>query len=130
MTENASKMWRGKLIVAAIIAAALVGCFVIYANAETGLSARVFVHDGDGEVHEFPLSENGEYSIASTFGVNTISIQDGQVCMIASDCPNGDCKDQGSISSANQPIICLPHQLWVEIVNPDGEGPSGQSSLR
>ena len=130
MTEIASNSWRGKLIVALLIVAALVGCFMLYAHAEAGTSARVLVHDGDGVVHEFLLSEDGEHAITSSFGVNTIAIQEGQVCMIETDCPNGDCKDQGYISGANQAIICLPHQLWVEIVEPDEEESLGQNGSK
>ena len=88
MTDSASKAWRGKLIVTVLVIAAFIGCFMIYAHAEADSSARVLVHDGDGVVHEFLLSEDGEYTISSSFGTNTIAIQDEQVCMIETDCPD------------------------------------------
>ena len=47
---------------------------------------------------------------------NVLVIKDGNVCISNADCPDGLCVKQGTISKANESIICLPNKLVVRIV--------------
>lgn len=47
---------------------------------------------------------------------NTVEIQDHQVRVVHSTCPNGICAASGSIDKAGQSIICLPNEVVVELV--------------
>lgn len=73
----------------------------------------------------------GTYSLYKTLDItietkdghsNTLSIENGQVRMAQADCPDGLCIKQGHISKNGQSIICLPHELTVEII-------SGEASM-
>ncbi|MBP3703179.1 MAG: NusG domain II-containing protein [Lachnospiraceae bacterium] len=47
--------------------------------------------------------------------INVIVIENGEVFMQEADCPDKACVRQGKIRQSGEAIICLPHQLTVEI---------------
>ena len=49
-------------------------------------------------------------------GTNTILVEPGRIRVEAADCPDQICVHQGFISDGTVPIVCLPHQLVIEIV--------------
>lgn len=87
----------------------------------------MLVHDGDGQTHVLELDTDATLVIETSHGTNTVEVSGGKVRIIEADCPNGDCLRQNAISEPGQQLICLPHQLWVEIV-PEG-GESGELDI-
>lgn len=87
--------------------------FSIPASAST---LTALIHDADGAVHELPLSADDQLSITTDEGTNVVRVQDGAVFMEEADCDGQDCIHQGSLASPGGQIICLPHQLWIEVV--------------
>lgn len=75
------------------------------------------VHDGDGGVTRLSLAEDSQTTIQTSLGSNVVVVEDGAVHVGDADCPNLDCVRQGAISSPGQQIICLPHRLWIEVVD-------------
>lgn len=57
-------------------------------------------------------------------GANTVSIHDGEVDVIESNCRNQVCADHDPISSAGEQIVCLPHGVVVEIVEDEAQATS------
>lgn len=117
---------------ATIVAGVLVACVLLLSLVLAGLgqgdaSAKGLVarvHDGNKEVHEFPLSQDAEHTISTSYGSNTIRIEDGTVRMVDADCPNHSCMNQSALSKPGAQIVCLPHKLWVEVVGAGTEGAS------
>lgn len=77
---------------------------------------------------EIVVSQNGEiigtYSLfedtelvfdAAEGGCNHLVIQNGQASMSEADCPDKLCVKQKAISKNGESIICLPHQLVIEV---------------
>ena len=110
------KRYRATVIAAAVLAA-LAAIFFLLASPR-GTSGRLIalVHDGDGAVHELPLDEDAVLEVATPLGANTVVVEGGSVRMDAADCPHGDCLRQRPITRPGEQIICLPHELWIEIV--------------
>ena len=50
-----------------------------------------------------------------TEGKNQLVIADGTARIETADCPDERCVQMGRISRSGQSIICLPHQVVVEI---------------
>lgn len=48
-------------------------------------------------------------------GTNTIEVRQGAIGIIAADCPDKICVNQGFIVNSLTPITCLPHRLVIEI---------------
>lgn len=72
-----------------------------------------------GEVYKnIPLSStNGEqtFIIETKHGNNTITINGDTIQIVEADCHDDLCIKQGIISKVGQSIICLPHELIIEI---------------
>lgn len=106
-------------VVAAVLAVALAFVLVPAPSSDAG-SLRAIVHDGDGGTHELPLSQDARLEVSTKLGTNVVAVADGAVCVSEADCVNHDCVRQGKLTAPGRQIICLPHQLWIEVVA-DGE---------
>jgi len=80
----------------------------------------------DGALIEtFDLSAASEpfyFAVESGFGVNTILIEHGRICISDADCPDKSCVHQGWIAGGAVPIVCLPHRLVIKLEG--GEAPA------
>ena len=71
----------------------------------------------DGElVKTLSLEEDTSFVIAGTYS-NTITVENGQIAITASDCPGEDCVHSGAIHSSGRSIVCLPNAVEVRVVN-------------
>ncbi len=76
----------------------------------------------DGQpVGTWPLSEEREEDIDTSFGHNRLVIRDGYAVMTEADCPDGLCMHQGRISEPGEMIVCLPHRVIAEVSDESGE---------
>ena len=48
-------------------------------------------------------------------GSNTITVEDGRICVSHASCPDQVCVKQGWVSRNVVPIVCLPNQLVIQI---------------
>lgn len=74
-------------------------------------------------LEEFDLNQVDEpYTYTFKYGseTNTVTLEQGRVCISEANCPDQICVHQGWISDSTVPIVCLPHKLIIEIV--DGGG--------
>lgn len=118
------------LAVGVVLAAAIVALAIGAAgggDAAAGDGPVAVVHDGDGNVHELPLSDDATVTVTTSLGTNVVVVEDGAVRVAEADCENHDCIRQGAISEPGRQVICLPHELWIEVVAPGGE--SGQMDV-
>lgn len=72
-----------------------------------------------GELYnEIPLTgqvSRKEFSIETKYGKNTIVIKNESIAVVASDCKDHICEDFGYKGEVGDVIVCLPHQLYIEI---------------
>lgn len=121
------RKYRATIVAGALVACVLLLAFVLAglgraSVSESGLVVRV--HDGSGDVHEFPLDQDARHTIKTSYGCNTIQIENGAVRMVDADCPNHSCMNQEALSKPGAQIICLPHKLWVEVARAQEDGTS------
>ncbi len=64
-----------------------------------------------------PLTDSFEedIKIETSLGKNIVKIHNGGVEMIEADCNDEICKKTGFINEVGQMIVCLPHEVLVEI---------------
>lgn len=112
------------IVCGAIVAGLIVALLVLAQGRPSGgvIALVALVHDGDGSVHELPLDTDDELTVTTSLGNNTIAVRDGSVRMAAADCPNGTCLQHRPLSAPGGQIICLPHQLWIEVVPAGSSG--------
>lgn len=84
---------------------------------------QVVVYIDNEEFDRLPLDEDGIIKVDEDHdhGYNVIQVKDGKVSMIEADCKDLVCVRTFPISQPGQVIVCLPHQVVVEI---EGEGVS------
>ena len=115
---------RATIVCAGLIAALLagMGAWQLTRSVSDGGRLVALVHDGDGVVHELPLDTPTQITVTTHFGSNTLTVEDGAVRMVDADCPNRTCVQTAPLSTPGPQIICLPHELWVEVVPEGSEG--------
>ena len=107
------------VLVVLVVAAFAVWRFV----GATSESVYAIIHDGDGGTTVLELTKDETRTISTSFGTNVVEVRGGAVQVTEADCPNHDCIQQGAISQVGQQVVCLPHQLWVEVsASRDGAG--------
>ena len=103
-----------------------IGALIIFAAAAIFLRNRpvsraIIVQDGV-LIESLNLSSvNKPYTLTveCEAGKNVIAVENGRICVIEADCPDGLCVGQGWLSSGTTPIVCLPHRLVIELVRYD-----------
>lgn len=107
------KHWkRDALLILALLlcAAALWG---IFRPGAPGAYAVVTIHGK--EYARYPLSEDRNIPIG-TEDYNILTISDGQAFISDANCGDHTCIHTGKIFREGEQIICLPHELVIEII--------------
>ena len=102
---------RWVLLVVLLAAAVLAIVFAVQKKA--GAEAVVYV--SGVETARFPLSTPIQWRLETAWGYNEIQIEDGGVSVIDADCRDGICVNHAPISSQGESIVCLPHEMVIEI---------------
>ena len=63
------------------------------------------------------VTEPYSFTVESGAGINIIAVENGRIRVLEADCPDGLCVRQGWISSGSMPIVCLPHELIIQLDN-------------
>ena len=79
-----------------------------------GASVVIFV---EGNVYRtVSLTEDQEIEIEEDGNViNILSIRNGKADMVSATCPDKLCVHQKPVSKSGETIVCLPHQVVVEV---------------
>ena len=82
------------------------------------------VQNTEGYCAVLSLDDDASVVVESDRGTNVIEVADGRVRCAESDCSNQICVDTGWVSQVGQTIVCLPHELTVQVVaDPDDAAP-------
>lgn len=136
------------LIAACFLAAALLGVFFIFCRGE-GVSVRI-LYDGialrtialqsgqedtadgyylityrDDVVATDYYTDMPSLDLPEYTGYNLLLVSDGQARIVSADCRDQICVRHKPISAAGESIVCLPHELVIEI----GGDPDGKETL-
>jgi len=102
-----------------IVCAALILALGLYAVSQMSLggaaSSVVVMLDGEVVLRR-PLAMEESYTIEQEDGSrNVIRVEDGAVYMLEANCRDGLCIRQGKMKNAAKTIVCLPHNLVVQL---------------
>ena len=116
-----TKFWVILFSAVAIIGAAAFFLLPSMGAAE-GVVARVWLH---GEIiEEIELDTVAvpyEFDVTSELGTNRVRVEHGSIQVVSADCPDQVCVRQGAITGGYVPIACVPHELVIDIVEPEGQ---------
>lgn len=118
MNMKSSKTWI------VIFAAVLVICAAAFLLLKgSGGHGTVAVIRVDGEIYKKinldTVAVAYDMEIKTEFGYNKLHIEHDGIGVTEADCRDHICMDQGKVSQAGVPIVCLPHRLTIEIEGDD-----------
>lgn len=100
-------------VILCVVILALSGVIFFTLNDGTDASRAVITYGG--ETYYYDLSSDRELKIDSRGHSLTVVIEDGEVYVAESSCPDKVCKKSGRISSASGLIACVPAGVSIKI---------------
>lgn len=123
------------IIIIAVVSVAFLALFVFMGNSqaeEEKADKIISVQIGGREVDSIPLIPENEgkvFRYKTKLGYNIVEIKNQKVHIREADCPDQLCIHQGYIDEPGEILVCLPHQMVVEIVKPEGDQNSGIDTM-
>lgn len=114
------KQYKKDLFLVAAVLAAAVILLLIY-QGKNGKSREeriggVLEITIDGEVYgTYPLEKEQEIEVVSSYGRNTVVIEQNTAYVTKADCPDKICEGMQRISHDGEMICCLPHRLFLRV---------------
>ncbi|MFZ2631510.1 MAG: NusG domain II-containing protein [Desulfosalsimonadaceae bacterium] len=78
-----------------------------------GTGTEGFVYNNGKLLKKLDLNQNSRFPLLN--GKMLIEIQNGQIRVVESDCPQQVCINAGWINTPGQVITCLPNRILIEI---------------
>ena len=102
----------------AIAGVFLLAVFVLLAflPKETEKAAIAEIYLSGVLIRSVPLDTEQEFTVDAAYS-NTVSVHDGKISVITSNCPGEDCVRCGAIRTSGRSIVCLPNKLEIRIVS-------------
>ena len=105
-----NKTLRNDLIILGILVV-LIGGLFLFKSKQQG--AKIVIKRNDQIEGYYSLDDD---QIINIDNENKIQIKNHEVFMIKATCPDHLCIKQGKINKKGATIVCLPHQLVVEVI--------------
>ena len=89
---------------------------VVVGNGLNGTYAEIMV---EGKLYkEIPLTgqvAKMEWLIETDRGMNLVVVEEEQIAVTHANCSDGLCEQFGWIKNPGEVIVCLPHQVYIEV---------------
>ncbi|MBQ8924018.1 MAG: NusG domain II-containing protein [Lachnospiraceae bacterium] len=113
--DNEEKIISKKDVIFIIVLLTITMMIFIFMRISRSTGYNVKISADGKTVKTLSLDKDTEYVFESDKGYNIIIIKDGAVYVKEADCPDKICVNHKKISNVGETIICLPHELVVEI---------------
>ena len=119
------------LFIALVLTGLAVSAALSFSHADAGADAKVVIESGGKLYATYPLSEDRTVEVPAygNSGSNTVTIENGEVCVSEATCKNQVCVHHDRISRGGESIVCLPNRLMVRIDAGTAEGGGGYDSV-
>jgi hypothetical protein len=114
--NNRGKISRVELIILAVIFAAAVVLFIVIKFPQNRVNTA-WINYG-GEAYSVSLDTDRAFAMSEVFenaAEMTFEVKGGEIAVISSDCPGGDCVHSGSIPSNGRVIVCVPNRVTITV---------------
>ena len=108
------------IILISILALGVLLLFITWqADKPAGTVALISVDEI--EYARLPLDRDTVLTVSTPEGSNTVKVSDSRVFVESADCPDKICVGHKGINRCGETIVCLPHRVVIEILDPDTE---------
>ncbi|MCX7658194.1 MAG: NusG domain II-containing protein [Oscillospiraceae bacterium] len=105
------------LTVSVLLIFSLFGAYFIFSFKKSGRIAKIYKNEK--LVYSINLDDvNQAYTIeikGENGEINVIEVDNGKIRMKEANCPDGTCIRMGWINGGLLPVVCLPHNVVIEI---------------
>jgi hypothetical protein len=110
----------GDVLAIALVITLATAFFLCFLPGRRNEPGGVEIYQDGKLIRTLPLAEDVEFSVDGKYH-NTVSIQNGKVAIIDSDCPGEDCVACGWASGSGRSIVCLPNGVEIRVVAVSGD---------
>ena len=104
------------IVLSLVIITILSTVFVFISSNKKFDKLNVEIYVNGNLYKKIPLkNHNEDIKIITDLGENIVSISNGKVKILNSDCKDEICVKDGYISKPGKQLVCLPHKLMVQI---------------
>ncbi|MCL2349869.1 MAG: NusG domain II-containing protein [Defluviitaleaceae bacterium] len=104
------------IVVISIIILTTILAFAIIAHGDNRIQDMiVIISVQDETLHVVDLNQNEMFTIVTTYGENTILIENGRVSMTSSNCADSICMSMRPIYRLHESIVCIPNRIHIKI---------------
>lgn len=115
---SGKRRWDVPLLLGLLAVGGIIGaCLLLTGRSGGAVQVRV----AGAVVGTYPLDSERTVAIDGVGGTNLLVIADGSASVTEADCPDALCVNMGQIHRAGQSIVCLPHQVVVEVLDGSDE---------
>ena len=107
---------KGDLLAIALVAVIAVVVAVCFLPKQQTGPVQAQVYQEGVLIQTLPLDADTIFEVRGKY-TNTITVENGQIAITASDCPGEDCVHSGAIHSSGRSLVCLPNEVEVRVVN-------------
>jgi hypothetical protein len=101
------------------------------ASSESGATGPyAVVQNTEGFREVLPLSQDATVDVTSSLGENLVVVSGGKVSVEEADCKNQICVQTGKVNRVGDTIVCLPHQLVIQVVDKPEDASAVQGLLK
>jgi hypothetical protein len=116
---NHFRFRRGDFLAIGLVAAAAVAALLLFLPKEE-VAGSVQVYQDGVLLRSVPLNQDQDFTVTGRY-TNTVSVKDGAVAIIRSDCPGEDCVNCGWAQHPGKSIICLPNGVELRLVGTESD---------
>jgi len=110
-------MKKNDLIVILIVIVVALLFFIVFNNSDEGQVANVYY---DGKlILSIDLTVDDTYNVEGYNGAIVIVVKDNKIKVEEETSPLHICSKQGFVDNVNEPIICLPNKIVIELSGED-----------
>ena len=109
------------VIIAVVLAAAgMMSAFYAFGGEKQTSGAFAVVISPSGR-YEYPLAADAVFTVHGSGHTLTAVIEDGEIYVADSDCPDGICVHMGRVSHPGEMIVCLPAKVLITVTGTGAE---------
>ncbi len=121
------KKWDIMLIAGLLILSCIPEVIFLLYSGSTEIGGTYAAVQVDGKPYkDIPLSAHHGtdwFTIQTENGYNTVVVRDQSIGIVEADCPDHICVSEGFISQPGATVICLPHNVLIEVRSYDSNEP-------
>ncbi|MBQ7040051.1 MAG: NusG domain II-containing protein [Clostridia bacterium] len=106
-------MKKGDILICILVF--MLGILLLFTQFNAGIADTVEIYSGGNLYGEYDLHTDNTIIVKSSYGQNTVCIENDYVYVSESDCDDKNEIFQGKINREGQTLICLPNRLIVAV---------------